>query len=331
MANRGSFLQAFEWGGLQEKAGRKVWRIWLVDEKIDANQPIFAAQIIKHDLPFGKNYLYAPHGPIFRRGIIEQISKIGNFLDKKREYFSEFLSTARKLCQEENAIFFKIEPLLKSESHKKYLLESGLKKSGKEIQPSRTLILDLSKSEEELLKDMEQKTRYNINLAQKRGVKIVKGDEYIDEFCGLMRQTAKRGGFSLHDADYYRELLSAKSDIFENVLYVARFDGKILAGAVVNFFNGRATYLHGASSSENRNVMAPHLLHFEIIKDAKARGFSQYDFWGISEKWTGVTRFKQGFGGKEIAYLGAFDLPVDKKWYFLYSLARRVLTCKTII
>lgn len=324
LANRGSFLQAFEWGELQEKAGRKVWRMWLTDERIDANQPIFVAQIIKHNLLFGKSYLYASYGPIFKRGIIEQISKIGNFLDKKREYFSEFLSTARKLCQEENAIFFKIEPLLKSESHKKYLLESGLKKSDKEIQPSRTLILDLSKIEEELLKDMEQKTRYNINLAQKRGVEIVKSDGYIDEFCDLMRQTAKRGGFSLHDTDYYRELLSAKSDIFENVLYVARFEGKILAGAIVNFFNRRATYLHGASSSENRNVMAPHLLHWEIIKETRARGMEQYDFWGISEKWPGVTRFKQGFGGKEITYLGAFDLVVDKKWYFLYSFARRI-------
>lgn len=327
--NRGSFLQAFEWGEIQEKMGRKVWRMWLVDEKIDEDQPIFAAQIIKHTLPFiKKSYLYSPHGPVYCRGIIEKINNIyGNFVSQKKKYFNEFLDAVRDLCKKENAIFFKMEPLLKSELHKNYLAGTALKKSDKEIQPSETIILDLQKSEEELLKEMKPKTRYNISLAQKHGVKIVKVQDggQFDEFWHLMVETAKRDKFFVHIRGYYEKLLATTGDDFKNELYLAVWKDRVLAAAIVNFFNGRATYLHGASSSENRNMMAPYLLHWEIIKHAKSAGLREYDLWGISEKWPGVTRFKQGFGGAEKKYLGAYDLVVDRFWYFVYSLARKVL------
>lgn len=329
LVNKGSFLQSFEWGKIQEELGRKVFRIWLIDEEIDENQPIFAAQIVRHNLPFGKNYLYAPHGPIFRRGIIDKISEIGNFLDKKREYFSEFLNAVKDLCQKENAVFLKVEPLLKSEMHLNYLLETALKKSGKEIQPSRTIILDLEKSEEELFLEMKSKTRYNIGLAERHGVKIIRCGEsdkeiYFEKFWKLLEETSKRDKFYLHSKESYNEILNIKSDYFKNELYLAVLDDDVLAGAIINFFNNKVVYLHGASSSVNRNIMAPYLLHWEIIKHAISKGFKKYDLWGISEKWPGVTRFKRGFGGKEIQYLGAFDLIVDKKWYFLYSLARKI-------
>src|SRR3989344_2081963 len=329
LANRGSFLQSFEWGQIQESQGRRVWRLWLIDEKIDENQPIFCAQIVKHNISFGKSYLYSPHGPIFRRGIIGKIAELVDFLSKKREYFSEFLDAAKKICQEENAIFLKIEPLLKSETHKTYLLETALKKSNKEIQPSQTIILDLEKSEEELISGMKSKTRYNIGLANRHGVKIIQCGElnkerYFEKFWKLLGETSKRDKFHLHSKESYAEILNIKSDYFKNELYLAVLDDDVLAGAIINFFNDKAVYLHVASSSINRNVMAPYLLHFEIMRDAKNRGFKKYDFWGISEKWPGVTRFKQGFGGKEINYLGAFDLIIDKRWYFLYSLARKI-------
>lgn len=327
--NRGSFLQSFEWGQIQEKMGWSVWRMWLRDEKIDENRPIFAAQIIRNDLPFiKKSYLYSPHGPVYRRGVIEKINNIyGDYIAKKKEYFDEFLKVASDLCKKENAIFFKMEPLLKSELHRKYLAETDLKKSNKEIQPSETVILDLQKSEEELLSEMKSKTRYNINLAQKHRVEIVKSQDSVqfDKFWDLMEETAKRDKFSAHSKEYYKKILETKGENFKNEIYLAIWDGNVLATAIVNFFNGRATYLHGASSSENRNVMAPYLLHWEIIKDAKNAGFREYDFWGISKKWPGVTRFKQGFGGAEKKYLGAFDLAVDRFWYFVYSLARKVL------
>ena len=337
LENRGSFLQSFEWGEIQERLGRKVFRMWLVDENIDEGAPIFSAQIIKHDLPFGKNYLYIPHGPIYRFGIIEKIEEIYKkeninpeeiFLNKKANYFDDFLVAVKKLCQEEKSIFFKMEPVLKSEFHKKMILKTELKLSDKEIQPSQTIILDLEKSEEELMAEMKPKTRYNIRLAQKHGVEIRRCDsddgECFDKFLELMSETAERDGFHLHEKENYKKILELRSDNFKNDIYVALLDGEVLATAMINFFNDKAVYLHGASSSEHRNVMAPYLLHWEIIKDAKSNGIKKYDLWGISEKWPGVTRFKQGFGGKEIKYIGAFDLVVDRMWYLIYSLMRRI-------
>lgn len=335
LGNRGSFLQSFEWGEIQEGLGRKVLRMWFVDEKIDENMPIFSAQIIKHGLPFGKSYLYIPHGPIYRLGIIEKIEEMYKkenvspkevFFDKKADYFDEFLAELKKICKEEDAIFLKMEPVLKSELHKKCLLKTELILSDKEIQPSHTIILDLEKNEEELMTEMKPKTRYNIRVAQKHGVEILKSDksEYFDKFLELMYETAGRDKFHLHGKENYKKIFESRSDDFRNDLYVALLNGEVLAGAIINFFNDKAIYLHGASSSKNRNVMAPYLLHWEILKDAKNRGFKKYDLWGISEKWPGVTRFKQGFGGKEIRYLGAFDLVVDRLWYLIYSISRRL-------
>lgn len=337
LGNRGSFLQSFEWGKIQESLGRKVFRMWLVDEKIDDNAPIFAAQIIKHDLPLGKNYLYIPHGPIYKLGIISKIEETYKkentnpkqvYIEKKAGYFDDFLKAVNDLCKEEESIFLKMEPALKSELHRNYLLKTELKLSDKEIQPSQTIISDLEKSEEELMAEMKPKTRYNIRVAQKHGVEILRCDpedkKYFDKFLELMSETAKRDKFHLHSKENYQKIVDSRSDDFKNDLYVALLDGKILAAAIVNFFNDKAVYLHGASSSKYRNVMAPYLLHWEIMKDAKNKGFKKYDLWGISEKWPGVTRFKKGFGGKEIKYLGAFDLAVDRLWYLIYSVVRSI-------
>lgn len=338
LGNRGSFLQSFEWGEVQEGLGRKVFRMWLVDEEIDADMPIFSAQIIKHNLPFGKSYLYVPHGPIYRLGIIEKIEEIYKkenvdpkeiFFDKKADYFDDFLEAAKKLCQEEKSIFLKMEPVLKSELHKKCLLKTGLKLSNKEVQPSHTIILDLEKSEEELTAEMKPKTRYNIRVAQKHGVEVLRCNpetkEYFDKFLELMSETAERDRFHLHKKENYEKIFETRDGDFRNDIYVALLNGEVLAAAMINFFNDKAVYLHGASSSSHRNVMAPYLLHWEIARDAKNKGIKKYDLWGISEKWPGVTRFKKGFGGKEIKYLGAFDLAVDKFWYQIYSVARKVL------
>lgn len=335
LENRGSFLQSWEWGQIQEDTGKKIWRMWFVDEKIDENQPIFCAQIIKHDLPFKKNYLYIPQGPIYRRGIIEKIEKTYQqegknpkeiYFNKKANYFEEFLGELKNICREEGSIFLKMEPVLKSDLHRNCLLDTELKLSDKEIQPSQTIILDLEKSEDELLAEMKSKTRYNIRLAQKHGVKIkeMESDDDFEKFWSLMSETAQRDEFSMHSKDYYRKIIETKSNDFKNILYLAEYKNNVLAVAIINFFNNKAIYLHGASSSSDRNVMAPYLLHFEIMKYAKNSNLKQYDLWGISEKWPGVTRFKQGFGGKEIKYLGAFDLVVDKKWYWIYSLVRRL-------
>src|SRR3989338_8328575 len=108
-------------------------------------------------------------------------------------------------------------------------------------------------------------------------------------------------------------------------LYFAEFKGKPISTALISFFGDTATYLHGGSSNQERNVMAPYLMHWHIIKLAKAQGQKYYDFHGISEdKWPGVTRFKKGFGGYELNYPGTFDLAYDQGWYSIYKMVRKV-------
>jgi len=103
-------------------------------------------------------------------------------------------------------------------------------------------------------------------------------------------------------------------------LFAAEYQNKIIAANIVIFHGERATYLHGASDYEYRNFMAPYLLHWEVIKYARDHGFTEYDLWGIDEKkWPGVTRFKRGFGGKEINYIGSYDYVFQPFWYAMYK------------
>ena len=291
--NSGSFLQSWQWGDFQEALGRKIWRIEIHGLK---------GLVIRHDLPFGKNYLYCPRGPI---------GEITNYT------FQAFLEKVKKIAEEEKSIFLKIEP----QNNFQFSI-FNFQKSQKQIQPQKTLILDITKSEEELLKQMHQKTRYNVGLAQKKGVVVEISNSESQAFFGLLKQTAKQDKFHLHPKEYYQKML--EFDIIK--LFLAKYQDKIIVANLVCFFGQTAVYLHGASDYNFRHLMAPYLLQWQAICQARKQGLKYYDFWGIDEKrWPGVTRFKKGFGGQETAYPGAFDLIFQPWWYQGYNLARRVL------
>ncbi len=288
------FLQSAGWEEFQRRLGRKTWQ---VSGKL----------IIRHDLPLGVNYLYAPR-PSF----------VGE------NEFNKFLSAASDVAKQEKSVFLKIEPA----ENFQFPIPNFQFYASQSLQPQRTLIIDLSKTEDALLAEMHPKTRYNIRLAVKHGVKVEKkfGRDSIKAFFSLLGETAQREGFHVHDAHHYRTLFEICTDVFWNELYFAEYKGKILAVALANFYreSGTATYLHGASSREYKEVMAPHLLHREIMREARSLGFSAYDFWGIDEKrWPGVTRFKLGFGGKVVEYPQSIDVVFRPTWYRAYHLARR--------
>ena len=283
-----SFLQSSTWLNFQKELGRKVWQIDGVG-------------IIKHNLPLGKSYLYSPRA-------------------NPPKDFDEFIEGIKEIAKQENAIFFKLEP-----ENNIDLEKFGFRKSHN-IQPIKTLILDITKSERELLNQMHYKTRYNIQLAQRRGVKIrnLKSEiRNFEEFWRLIAETTKRDKFRPHPKEYYRKML----EIPGVELFVAEFNGKVIAANIVVFLRETATYLHGASDYEYRNLMAPHLLQWGQIKEAKKRGYTEYDFWGIDEKkWPGVTRFKKGFSGKEIIYPGAYDLIFQSILYWIYKIGRLLMS-----
>ena len=223
----------------------------------------------------------------------------------------------RKIAKKENVMFMRFEPQTE-EASSKFQITKTL-----DIQPSKTTILDLSKSEDELLQAMHQKTRYNIRLAEKKSVEIREsGIDRFDEFWQLMSQTSERDAFRLHGIDYYKEMIKLDKDFIK--LFFARYQDKNIATAIVSFFGDTATYLHGASSNTDRNVMAPYGLQWHCIKLAKEQGYKYYNFYGIDEKrWPGITRFKKGFNGREINYPGTFDLIFEAGWYNVYKMVRR--------
>lgn len=304
----GEFLQSVFWEKLNTKGGENIER-WGVKE---GDKILADALIIKKPLFGSFCYWYAPRGP---RGEGKAINFLLNELKKKKS----------------DAVFFRLEPEELSSDEK---IKTNLKKSV-DLQPKKTLFLDLGKSEEELLKEMGQKTRYNIHLAEKKGVEIAAGTtEDFPEFWRLMSLTGERDAFRLHTASHYKNLISAGENSEANFktnpdgqikLFFARADGKNIATGLFCFFGDRVTYMHGASDNEARNLMAPHLLQWEVIKEAKKAGYKYYDFYGIDEKkWPGVTRFKLGFGGFVKEYPGTYDFVFRPMIYGLYEFLRRL-------
>lgn len=299
----GGFLQSWQWGEFQRSLGRKVFCF--------ASDTGYSL-VVELPLPLGQKYWTSPKGPV------------GSSQD--------LIGDLKKEAKKAGAIFLRIEPSAVG--------VTGLIPT-KSINPQGTSIIDLSKSEDELLSAMHQKTRYNIKVSEKHGVAVKRwaiGDgQQFEEMMALFEATAVRDGFRLHPREYYRKQLTVFKDSEPKMeVFSAHYEGKMLAAAIVVFDSSTAlgavgktaTYLHGASSNELRNVMAPYALHWAIIKAAKVLGCASYDLWGISDDpksgWAGITRFKRGWGGADYASAGTFDLPLSVFWYSVYKFVRRM-------
>jgi lipid II:glycine glycyltransferase (peptidoglycan interpeptide bridge formation enzyme) len=318
LRNEGHLLQSWYWGEFQKSLGRKVFRLAVEDN----NEMLVAAQIIKHNLLLGKSYSYCPRGPLPSVDLKSQILKLKTLL---KSLFGEIMRIAKK----ENVIFFRADPEVGSESNfAKVLREVGFEQAEKQVQPKDTLVLDIAKSEEDLLAQMHHKTRYNIRLAGRKGVVIKQSRkvEDVKEFCRLLEETTRRDEFRPHPREYYLKQIEILGEQNLVKLFAAEYKGKKIASIIVSFFASTAIYLHGAFDFKHRNLMAPHLLQWEAIKEAKRRGCRYHDFWGIAptsseenHPWTGITRFKRGFGGKEKNFVGALDLIYQPWWYKIYN------------
>jgi len=326
--NNPQFLQSYEWGEFQKALGKNVWRLGISEN----NQLLAVCQVIENKLPLSKSYLYAPRGPVFKNGL-----KAADKETILKLIFKEIRDLTIE-TKTKDEIFLKIEPPIKNEelTNKNLLL-----KKVKSVQPKDTLILDLNKSEETLLSEMHPKTRYNIRLAEKKGVIIRKGNiNDFEKFWQLMKKTSARNKFKTHPKNYYQKMLQvlspgkkfSKNNFFVE-LWLAEYTKKLVAAALIGYFGNTATYLHGGSDYQYHQVMAPHLLHWQIIRDAKNHTYRYYDLWGIcpanskneQPNWEGLTRFKCGFGGVEVNYVGTFDFVYDQFWYNLYNIIKRLI------
>lgn len=312
----GSFLQSWEWGQWQENLERKIYRYWILDEQ---ENKIGSVQFVKMPLPFGKYYLYAPYGPVVSN---QWTVDSGQWFQVLQNKFSD-------------AVFVRIEPKIPSLPTTHYPL---LTKS-QNIQPAKTLVIDLNKSEDEILAGMHHKTRYNIKVAKKHGVDVqdefvltVGKGLFVQEAVELIKLTSARQGYTAQSKSYFEDLinffaLTNKTANLKLHIYKAIYNKQLLASAIIIDFGDTRTYLFGGSADENKNVMAPYSLHFKAMLDAKVQGLKSYDFWGIetsSGETPGFVRFKLGFGGIEKKYSGSYDIVTSPNLYQAYSLVRKV-------
>lgn len=225
---------------------------------------------------------------------------------------------------------------------------------GIDVQVPDTVILDLSKNEEDILAGMKPKWRYNIRLSEKKGILVSdEGEEALSEFMQLYQETARRDKIAIHPLSYYRELFYTVSQLQEETqrggrntsacpriaLYIARHEGEALAGIIVLELGDKATYLYGASSDKKRNLMPTYALQWHAIQSAKQRGAISYDFFGIppmgadpSHPMAGLYLFKTGFGGDIVHRRGAYDVMLHPAAYHVFrtSEALRLLWHKRI-
>ena len=320
VAQGGSFLQSWEWGEVMEADGRKIWRLAVQE---DGGKILMAALAVKYDLPFKKCYLYVPRGPVF-------IASPG-----EPSFWREFLYKIGEIAAAKNAVFLKIEPEIEAAAFENLdsFRDLSFRKSRLNVQPRKTLILDLSKSAEVLLEEMHSKTRYNIRVSRKKGV-VIRGwpgqaaAERFGIFWRLTRETAGRDKIRLFPESHYRRVFEILGQSGLCELYAAEYvspEGvnETLASILTIRWGKTAVYLYGASASRYQNLMASSLIHWEAILDAKIKGLKHYDFWGIDErKWPGITRFKKGFGGRQVEYVGAWDHAFKPLWYRIYKLGK---------
>jgi lipid II:glycine glycyltransferase (peptidoglycan interpeptide bridge formation enzyme) len=207
-------------------------------------------------------------------------------------------------------------------------MRRGWRESADQIQFRNTVLLDLTPSEEELLARMKQKTRYNIRLAQKKGVVVRTGTlNDLPMLYKMYAETSVRDGFVIRDEGYYQTVWSLFLNSSEpsGEPLIAEVDDEAVAAIFVFYFASRAYYVYGMSRNAHREKMPNYLLQWEAIKRAKVRGCTLYDLWGAPEVFDesdslwGVYRFKEGLGGKVVRTLGAWDFTPNPLWYKLYS------------
>jgi lipid II:glycine glycyltransferase (peptidoglycan interpeptide bridge formation enzyme) len=252
------------------------------------------------------------------------------------------LSDLAAYARTQGAIFIKIDPDVpistgypaqddyQPDPHwdqiRRELVQHGWHASKEQIQFKNTIVIDLAPTEDELLARMKQKTRYNIRLAERKGVLIRTGTlDDLPLLYQMYAETSVRDGFVIRSKSYYQSTWRAFIEAEKAEALIAEVEGQAVAAVIVFRFAGKAWYIYGMSREAHREKMPNHLLQWEAIRRAKAAGCSTYDLWGAPDElvendplW-GVYRFKEGLGGKVLCTMGAWDLPTRPLFFKLYT------------
>ena len=276
-------LQSAAWGELKSAYG------WEVHRLVAGNS---GAQVLFRRLSYGIKFAYIPKGPV-------------------GEDWDSLWTEVDLLCRQVGAVFLKVEPDAwerVTNGSRQLHLPDGFRPTGHAIQPIRTLTVDLSGDETSVLGRMKQKTRYNVRLAQKRGI-VVKPSSDLETFYRLMEITSKRDRFGVHAQDYYQQTYSLFHSQGQCELLLAEYEAEAVAALMVLAKGRRAWYFYGASAETHRDLMPTYLIQWEAMRWARSAGCEEYDLWGVpdydldtleanfsgrSDGLWGVYRFKRG-------------------------------------
>jgi len=320
----GHLLQTSLWASLKTLHGWQVLRTTIAATRGGYRG---GAQILYRSLRIFGDIAYAPRGPVLDWSDASTVTPA--------------LDQAVDAARDVGAFALVIEPQADDDAPMREALRSARFVPFEcDVQPRRSIVVSLEGAEEEILARMKQKTRYNVRLAQKKGVHVRRGDERdADLYFELMRATAARVGFSIHPAAYYRDFLRLFThDSGCGALFIAEADGRPLAALIATAVGREAIYLYGASADEGRERMPTYLLQWEAMRWARARGCAHYDLWGVPDEdeaaleagfearhdglW-GVYRFKRGFGGALVRSVGAWVRPLSVPHWLAYRAALR--------
>jgi len=274
-----------------------------------------------NDVYFDKNFLIIFSKIPFTKFTIGTILKCSTITGSD-------LALARKIGKNKNAIFIKFEPniLYNTEVVKKY---KGLGlKEGKKLFTPTTFVINLNKSEDELLKSFSSKTRYNIRLAERKGVVIKEdnSDKSFNEYLRLTLDTSKRQGFYAHNERYHRlmwKILRLDMSRLRQApiahLLTATYKKEIISTWILFVYDKFLYYPYGASSDKHKNVMANNLMMWEAIKFGKKLGCTSFDLWG-REEGKGFTKFKEGYNPQVVEFIGSWDLIIKPALYRVYQI-----------
>lgn len=294
-------IQSWEWGQFRESIGIRILRYGLYEGR----ELKSAFQLTLHKIPFLNKYVgYLPKGPKPNQALAEALKKIG---------------------QENNCLFIKIEPDIEDSQNQ---ISKDFIKSPKPLFTKYNFVLDLTKSEEEILKNMHPKTRYNIRVAQKHGVKVDQriDDQALEIYLKLYFETTKRQGYHGHNQTYHRKAWQTLKKAGMARILIATYQNKPLTAWMLLNFKDTLYYPYGGSSKTHPEVMANNLVAWEAIKLGKKLQLKKFDMWGAlgpdadsKDPWYGFHKFKMGYGGKLVQYLGSFDLVLNWPGYIAFT------------
>jgi lipid II:glycine glycyltransferase (peptidoglycan interpeptide bridge formation enzyme) len=312
-----NFLSSWEWGQFQESLGKKVDRVvGTVDETV------VAAALLVTEVAKRGTYVACAGGPLVNWESLQETTA--------------FFEIIKKYAQEHHAVFIRFRPQALTEQVSAHCLQLlGARLAPMHLTADFTLQLDLTKTAEQLLSEMRKNTRYEVRRAEKLGIttEFSQNPEDLREFYTHQLELATKHGFVPFSHEFLLQQFQSFLETDSVVLVHAKQQNTLLASAFIIFYNGEAVYHYGISTPVNDKLPGAYAAQWAAILEAQRRGCTRYNFWGVTQatqvdhRFSGVSLFKRGFGGFEVGYLPAHDIPLQPQYWitYLFELVRKKL------